>query len=81
MVKKIICIVQARMNSKRLPGKVLKKITKKENILEFLVNRLCQSKKIDQIVIACSKNKKDGKLIKFLKKKKLFILEEMRKMY
>ena len=71
MVKKIICIVQARMNSKRLPGKVLKKITRKENVLEFLINRLSQSKKIDQLVIACSKNKKDDGLIKFLKKKKL----------
>ncbi len=71
MVKKIICIVQARMNSKRLPGKVLKKITRNENVLEFLINRLSQSKKIDQLVIACSKNKKDDKLVKFLKKKEL----------
>lgn len=68
MVKKILCIVQARMTSKRLPGKVLLKINKNFNFLEFLVHRLKKSKKISQIVIACSKNKKDNKIITVCKK-------------
>ena len=45
MVRKILCIVQARMTSKRLPGKVLMKINNKFNFLEFLIHRLKKSKK------------------------------------
>ena len=68
MVKKILCIVQARMGSKRLPGKVLMKINKRFNFLEFLINRLKKSKRISQIVVACSKNKKDRKIINLCNK-------------
>ena len=39
MVRKILCIVQARMTSKRLPGKVLMKINNKFNFLEFLFEK------------------------------------------
>ena len=39
MQKKIAVIIQARMNSKRLPGKVLAKLNEK-SLFEFLVKRL-----------------------------------------
>ena len=46
-------IVQARMGSSRLPGKVLKPINKIP-MLKFLYDRLLKSKNIDKIIIATS---------------------------
>ena len=40
----INCIIQARMSSKRLPGKVLKKINNKP-LLKHLIDRVKLSKK------------------------------------
>ena len=57
-----LAIIQARIDSKRLPGKVIKKINNK-TLLEILILRLSKSKKISKIVVACSKNLKDKKII------------------
>lgn len=69
--KKVTCIIQARMSSKRLPGKVLKLIDGKNSFLKFLIDRVKKSKKIDRIVIACSKNPNDKKIVSFCKRNKL----------
>jgi len=69
--KKIVCIVQARMNSKRFPGKILKKIDNKNSCLSFLIKRLQMSKKISQLIIACTKNSIDNRIIRLLKKYKV----------
>lgn len=61
--KDVLAIIQARYDSKRLPGKVLKKINHK-TILEILIKRLSKSKKISKIIVACSNNKNDKKIIK-----------------
>ncbi len=63
----IIAIIQARMSSTRLPGKVLKKI-KGKTLLEILIDRLKHSKKIDKIIIATSTNPKDSAIVKLAKK-------------
>ena len=63
----IIAIIQARMSSTRLPGKVLKKI-KGKTLLEILIDRLKHSKKIDKIIIATTDNKKDLAIVKLAKK-------------
>jgi len=55
---KILCILQARMWSTRLPGKILKKI-KKKTLIEYEIDRIKRSKYIDKIVIATSKNQSD----------------------
>ena len=70
MEKKNNCsvIIQARYNSKRLEGKVLKKIGNK-TILEILIERLKQSKLIDQIIVACPNSKNNKKIVNFCKKK------------
>lgn len=68
--KKVIAIIQARMGSTRLPGKVLKKIGSK-SLLEILVNRIKQSKSIDAILIATTKQKKDKKIVNLAEKLKL----------
>ena len=52
----ILAIVQARMLSTRLPGKVLKIINGKP-LIEILLRRLSRSKKIDKIILATSENK------------------------
>ena len=69
-MKKIIAIVEARLNSKRLPNKVLKKIKNKE-LIRIIIERLRLSKKLNQIVVATTISKKDNKLVNFLKKIKI----------
>ena len=57
MVKKnISVIIQARFNSSRFPGKIFSQI-KKKKIIEILIERILRTKKIDNIIIACTKNK------------------------
>lgn len=50
---KVLCIVQARMGSERLPGKVMKKINDKP-MISYTLNSLKKSKYIDEIVLATS---------------------------
>jgi len=59
-------IIQARQSSKRLPNKVLKKING-FTLVELLLARLVRSKKINKIVVAIPKNKKNKKLFEHLK--------------
>ena len=55
---KILAIVIARLTSKRLRGKTLMPILGIP-MIELLIQRLSFSKKINQIVIAIPKNKKN----------------------
>ena len=47
----IVAIVQARIGSSRLPGKVMK-VIEGASVIELLLNRLSKSKLIDSIVVA-----------------------------
>jgi len=58
---KTVALVQARMGSTRLPGKVLKSIMGKP-MIELLLTRLSQSKEIDEIVVATSQESQDDEL-------------------
>ena len=60
---KFVAIVQARMNSIRLPNKVMKPIGSIP-MIEILLKRLSKSKLIDQIVLATSTDKKNRPLVK-----------------
>ena len=64
----VIAIVQARMGSTRLNGKVMMPILNKIPAIELLLKRLSKSKKIEKIVIATSKNRENNKLDNYLKK-------------
>ena len=64
---KITAIVQARVGSTRLPGKVLKKILGK-TILEYGIERIQKAKYIKNIVIATPDKKRDLKIVKLVKK-------------
>ena len=66
----MLCIIQARYSSKRLPGKVLKKILG-TTVLERVINQVKKSKKINKIIIATSKHKNDKKIINFCKRNKI----------
>lgn len=57
----VLAILQARMSSSRLPGKVLKTILDKP-ILAYQIERIKQSKKIDKIVLATSIGIEDNPL-------------------
>ena len=74
---KVVAIVQARSNSVRLPGKVMKQICGIP-MIGLLLKRLSHAKKIDQIVVATSNDKSNEKLIKYIKKEKhqLFVGSE-----
>ena len=50
---KVLAIVQARMGSIRLPGKVIKKIGDK-TLIQILLERLSLSSEIDEIIVATS---------------------------
>ncbi|MBE6064837.1 glycosyltransferase family protein [Clostridium cochlearium] len=60
---KIVCIVQARVGSTRLPGKVLKKICGK-TVLEHDIDRLRRIKNIDEIIIATTTLERDNDIVK-----------------
>ncbi|QWB99433.1 glycosyltransferase family protein [Mycoplasmatota bacterium] len=55
---KIGVIIQARMGSTRLPGKVIKKLNDK-TVLEHVISRVRQSKTINNIIIATTTNERD----------------------
>ena len=76
----IIAIIQARLSSARLPGKVLKKINKKTT-LEIIYLRLKKSKLLDDIIFAIPNNKKEKNLKNFLKKKNINFLQVVKIMY
>jgi glutamate-1-semialdehyde 2,1-aminomutase len=58
---KVVALVQARMGSIRLPGKVLKSIVNKP-MIEILLTRLSHSSELDQIVVATSEHMQNDKL-------------------
>ena len=60
---KYLCVVQARMGSLRLPGKIKLNLKKNKSIIQFLIERLEKSKFIDKLVVATTKKQED----KFLK--------------
>jgi len=60
-MEKIVAIIQARMGSSRLPGKVLKEIAGKP-MLEHVVERVRQVKTIQQVVVATTIDEADDPL-------------------
>lgn len=63
---RIVAIIQARMGSTRLPGKILKKINSRP-LLSYQIERLQHSQYIDELVIATTKKKQDDLIVQFCK--------------
>lgn len=72
MELKVTCIVQARTNSSRLPGKLLLQLGRK-TVFQYFIERLKLSKKIDSLVIATTKNKLDNEICKISKSNKITV--------
>lgn len=64
---KTVVIIQARMNSTRLPGKAMLKIADK-TVLEHVVTRVKQSRLIDEIIIATTTKQEDDIIVEESKK-------------
>ena len=62
----VIAIIQARMGSTRLPGKVLMEVNDRP-LLAYQLDRISKSKKLDKIVIATSILEKDDVIENFCK--------------
>ena len=62
-----VAIVQARIGSSRLPGKVLIKI-KGKTVLEHLLTRLTYSNRVDEIILATTDRPEDKEIIRTAKK-------------
>jgi spore coat polysaccharide biosynthesis protein SpsF len=61
-----LLIIQARMGSTRLPGKVLLKVDG-QPLLKFMVDRVNKSERVDKIIIATTTESKDDPIVDFCK--------------
>lgn len=68
---KVVAIVQARMSSTRLPGKVLTEICGKP-LLKWLLNRIMSVQEIDEVVVATTTNPADDELQFWLNTESVF---------
>ena len=53
------CIIQSRMRSTRLPGKVMRKIDGEKSIINYFIEQLKTCKSLDDIVVATTNLKED----------------------
>ena len=60
----ICCIIQARTGSIRLPKKVLEKIDNNLTVLDYVINQVKYSKKIEKIVVATTNLIEDDSICK-----------------
>ncbi|WP_035100642.1 cytidylyltransferase domain-containing protein [Aneurinibacillus terranovensis] len=65
--KRIVAIIQARMTSTRLPGKVLKTVLGKP-LLQYQLERLMKSSMLDDIVVATTINTTDQPIVDLCKR-------------
>lgn len=64
---KVVAIIQARMGSTRLPGKILKTVNGK-SLLLYQIERLRDCKRVDEIIIATTDKTQDNVIEEFCKK-------------
>src|SRR5437899_1654066 len=70
---RVVAIVQARMGSTRLPGKVLRPIAGKP-LLWHVTHRLKRCNMLDEIVIATSTNPRDDAIESFCRDERIQIV-------
>jgi spore coat polysaccharide biosynthesis protein SpsF len=62
-----VVIIQARMGSTRLPGKIMMKV-KGKTLLEYQLERVKRSKCIDEVIIATTVKEADDEIVEHCKK-------------
>ena len=72
MQEKVAIILQARMNSKRLPSKVMADLGGRSLIL-FEIERLKKCVNVDEIIVATTKEKTDDNLVKAIEEVGLLV--------
>ena len=65
------CIIQARMGSTRLPGKVMKLLDDKNPSLQYTINQLKNSLNLNKIIVATTELKEDDIIEKTSKDNKI----------
>ncbi len=75
-LKQLDCLIQTRITSSRLPGKVLK-IINNNSILEIIFKRVSKSRNLRKIIFLIPDNKKNIQLKNYLKKKKIFFFKRI----
>jgi len=63
-------IIQARMGSTRLPGKIMYNVCG-ESLLSLMIKRIKNAKKLDKIIIATTNNPNDDVIVNFCKSNKI----------
>ena len=63
--KKVVAVVQVRMGSERLPGKVLKPLAKRP-VLWHILQRLERVECLDEVVVATGESRSDDEIAGFL---------------
>jgi len=63
------CIVQARMKSQRLPGKVMMDVEENNPLLNYVISQIEYCKLVKKHVVATSNSKEDDIIFEFLKNK------------
>ena len=65
MSRRTLVVLQARMSSSRLPGKVMMKVNDKPMIY-WQIQRILRSKRVDSLIVATSVDPSDDALVLFL---------------
>jgi len=63
----ICCIIQARIGSTRLPGKVMMNVENQKPVLYFVIKQLQECKLIDKIIVATTTNAEDDQIVNYSK--------------
>ena len=69
---KTVCIIQARLGSTRLPGKVLRPILGRP-MISYMIERVREVKKIDQILIATTNRESDTPIAEFCQREEVAV--------
>ena len=67
----LCCVIQARMGSSRLPGKVMMNVDEKNTLLHHIIQQLKFSKLVNNIIIATTTSEKDDSIVDFATKMNL----------
>ena len=65
----IVAIIQTRMGSTRLPGKVMKIIDSEYTVLDYVISQLRNCKTLDKIIIATTTLAEDDIIFEYAEKK------------